>query len=470
MAFNFNALKNLFRRGRVERDLDDEVRGYARMLEEENVARGMKPQDARRAAGIEMGGAEQVKEEVRGARAGAWFESLLQDLRFALRMLRKNPGFTAVAILTLALGIGANTAIFSVVNGVLLRPLPYHDADRLTLVWEKEDPGVKDNVGYATYLDWKAQNKSFQDLAVYSSWQPVLQVGEAEQLNGLRVTSNYFRTLGVHPELGRDFLSEEDNPGANKVVILSHALWQKKFNSDPSIIGKPIDMNATQYIVAGVLPASYQSLDESGPARRHRGNLARAGLRRFAAMGLPHMPPLDRGRPAARWRRYLAGAGGNGYDFSRNREGLSEGVFRVRRNFHAVARILARPGEHAALHFVGSGFICIAGCVRESREFIVGTRDESRTRSCGSHRARRGTRKNCSPTARRKLFARITWSGGRTDSRVLDSARCRRDRQRRFAAARRSATRLAGSGVRIFRGAGYRNFVGARAGVPLVKI
>ncbi len=265
MAFNFNALKNLFRRGRVERDLDDEVRGYARMLEEENVARGMKPQDARRAAGIEMGGAEQVKEEVRGARAGAWFESLLQDLRFALRMLRKNPGFTAVAILTLALGIGANTAIFSVVNGVLLRPLPYHDADRLTLVWEKDDPGVKDNVGYATYLDWKAQNKSFKDLAVYSSWQPVLQVGEAEQLNGLRVTSNYFRTLGVHPELGRDFLPEEDNPGTNKVVILSHALWQKKFNSDPNIIGKPIDMNATQYIVAGVLPASYQSLMNQDP-------------------------------------------------------------------------------------------------------------------------------------------------------------------------------------------------------------
>lgn len=192
-------------------------------------------------------------------------ESLLQDLRYGLRMLRKSLGFTLAAILTLALGIGANAAIFSIVNAVLLRPLPYRDPGRLTIVWEKDDHGTPDNVGYATYLDWKRQNRSFEQLALYSSWQPILQAGDPEQLNGLRVTSNYFRTLGIVPELGRDFTPEEDHPGAEKVVILSHALWAKKFKSDPSLVGKTIAMNATSYVVAGVLPANYQSLMNQDP-------------------------------------------------------------------------------------------------------------------------------------------------------------------------------------------------------------
>jgi putative ABC transport system permease protein len=192
-------------------------------------------------------------------------ETLFQDIRLGLRMLRKSPGFTAVAILTLALGIGANTAIFSLVDGVLLQPLPYREPSRLTIVWEQDDHSKPDNVGYATYLDWKAQNRSFQDLALYSSWQPILQTGEPEQLNGLRVTNNYFRTLGIHMEIGRDFLPEEDNAASLHVVILSHALWARKFNSDPNIVGKAIAMNATAYVVAGVLPTSYQSLMNQDP-------------------------------------------------------------------------------------------------------------------------------------------------------------------------------------------------------------
>src|SRR5262252_8492042 len=260
-----SGLRTLFRRKRADNELNEELDDFLEKATEEKIKQGMSHKDAQRAVRLEQGNFEVTREVVRSANWESFVENCWQDSRFAVRMLCKSPGFTAVAVLTLALGIGSNTAIFSLVNGVLLRPLPYRDPDRLTIVWEKGRDGSPENVGYATYLDWKTQNKSFEELAIYSSWQPVLQIGEPEQLSGLRVTSNYFRTLGVHPEIGRDFLPEEDAPNTNKVVMLSHSLWQRRFNSDPNIVGKPIDMNATQYIVAGVLPASYQSLMNQDP-------------------------------------------------------------------------------------------------------------------------------------------------------------------------------------------------------------
>jgi len=260
-----SGLRSLFRKKQVDSDLDEELNGFLEMAAEEKMKQGMSRKHALRAVRLERGSLDVTKEEVRSAGWESFVETCWQDLRFAVRMLLKSPGFTAVAVLTLALGIGANTAIFSLVNGVLLRPLPYRNPNRLTMVWEKGRDGSPENVGYATYLDWKSQNKGFEEIAIYSSWQPVLQVGEPEQLSGLRVTSNYFRTLGIHPEIGRDFLPEEDAPNANKVVMLSHSLWQRKFNADPNIVGKPINMNATQYLVAGVLPARYQSLMNQDP-------------------------------------------------------------------------------------------------------------------------------------------------------------------------------------------------------------
>jgi putative ABC transport system permease protein len=257
--------RNLFSRSRADRDLDAELRSHLDLLISEKTRAGLSPEDARRAALLELGGLEQVRLEVRSSRPGFWLDAFFQDLRFGLRMLRKNPGFTVVAVFTLALGIGANTAIFSVVNGVLLRSLPYRDPGRLTIVWEKTDQGKPDNVGYATYLDWKAQNTSFEELAMYRAWAPILQTGEPEQLSGLRVTNNYFRTLGIHLALGRDFRPEEDVPASSHVVILSHALWQRRFNSDPDIIGKAIPMNAASYVVAGVLPPESQSLISMDP-------------------------------------------------------------------------------------------------------------------------------------------------------------------------------------------------------------
>ncbi|HEV2488400.1 MAG TPA: ABC transporter permease [Candidatus Acidoferrales bacterium] len=258
-------LRRVFFRRAMYGDLSAEIREHLEEKIDELVAEGMPRKDAEAKARKEFGNVTLMEE--RGREVWQWprLESFIADVRFGLRMLRKSPGFTAVAVLTLALGIGANATIFSLVNGVLLRQLPYHDPGRLVMVWEKTRDGSPENVGYATYLDWKEQNKSFEQLAIYSDWQPVLQIGDPEVLNGLRVSSNYFRTLGIHPELGRDFLATEDVPTGNKVVMISHSLWVRKFNSDPNIVGKPIRMNALEYIVAGVLPASYQSLMNQDP-------------------------------------------------------------------------------------------------------------------------------------------------------------------------------------------------------------
>jgi putative ABC transport system permease protein len=258
-------LGGLFRGDRRENDLAVELENHLQLHIEDNLSAGMSHEEARRHALIRLGGVEQTKEKYRHRSGLPLFETFLQDLRHAARMLLKNPGFTVVAVLTLAIGIGANTAIFSLVNGILLRPLPYRDPGRLTIVWEKDDRGKQDNVGFATYVDWRAQSKSFEELALYRSWAPVLQADEPEQLSGLRVTNNFFRMLGVHLQFGRDFRPEEDLPAASQVVILGHDLWQRRFNSDPSIIGRAISMNAATYIVAGVLPADFQSLFSMDP-------------------------------------------------------------------------------------------------------------------------------------------------------------------------------------------------------------
>jgi predicted permease len=185
-------------------------------------------------------------------------ETLLQDVRYGWRMLAKSPGFTAIAVLTLALGIGANTAIFSVVNAVLLRPLQFSEPGRLMTVWQKDKDGPYSNVGYATFLDWQSQNHSFEHMAVSSSWLPVLGGQQAERLQGRRVTREFFSVLREHPLYGRDFLPEEDRKGANQVVILSYGLWQRKFGGDPGIVGRQIPVNGLPYTVVGILPANFE--------------------------------------------------------------------------------------------------------------------------------------------------------------------------------------------------------------------
>jgi putative ABC transport system permease protein len=186
---------------------------------------------------------------------------LARDVRYALRLLRRTPGFAAAAVLTLALGIGANTAIFSVVSAVLLRPLPYADPGRLVMVGERAPSGSASSVGFATFVDWRQRNHGFEDLALIRSWSPTLADGGApERIPAVRVSSNYFRLLGVRPALGRDFLPEEDTADRWRVVLLSDGLWRRRFAADPAVVGRTITMNDRAFTIVGVLPASFEPL------------------------------------------------------------------------------------------------------------------------------------------------------------------------------------------------------------------
>ncbi len=257
-----NPLKSIWRRLRalgqsraVKQEVDEELRFHLEQRTMDNVARGMAPGDAARAARKQFGNWQTIREECREARGASFGETLWQDVRFSLRMLRKSPGFTLVVILTLALGIGANTAIFSMVNGVLLRPLPYANSGRLVVLRERNmELGFSHfSVAPGTLLDWQAQNHVFESLAATSTADYNLTgMEQPVRVHGLRVTANLFSLLGIQPELGRSFLPQEDAPGQNEVVILSHGFWQDKFGGDPGIVGKQIRLDGTSRTVIGV--------------------------------------------------------------------------------------------------------------------------------------------------------------------------------------------------------------------------
>lgn len=248
-------------RRRADQELDEEIRTHLEFEIEENVAAGMSREEARYAALRAFGNVALSQEDSRSVWGFRTIEMLWQDLRYGLRMLARNRGFTVVAVIALAVGIGANSAIFSVVNTVLLRPLPYKDPDRLVMVWEEGTPeGFPINsASAANYIDWRDQNQVFTDVAVIGRVTFNLTgTGEPERLDGRRVSANLFPLLGVQPKLGRMFSAEEDGPGANRVVMLSDALWQRRFGGRPDIIGKHLTLSGETYEVAGVMPPQFQ--------------------------------------------------------------------------------------------------------------------------------------------------------------------------------------------------------------------
>ena len=251
----FHRLRGLFAGERADREFAAELESTVELHAADNMRRGMSASEARRQALIRLGNVEVVKENYRDRRGLPWLETFAQDVRYGLRMLRKNPGFTVVAVLTLALGIGANTAIFSVVNAVLLRPLPFHDADRLVGLWQTNTtrPG-REGVSPANFIDWRDEPGGFEEMVALAYWSfDYTGKGEPEAFTGELVTKDFFHLLGVSALHGRTFLAEEYEPGHEKVVMLSHGLWQRRFGGDPSIVGQTISLRDETYTVVGIL-------------------------------------------------------------------------------------------------------------------------------------------------------------------------------------------------------------------------
>ncbi|HEV2493350.1 MAG TPA: ABC transporter permease [Terriglobia bacterium] len=265
-------VKSLFRRTSVERELDDELCFHLKELTEQNAAKGMIREEARYAALRELGGVEQIKEECRDMRRVNYLENFIEDIRYGFRQLRRNPGFTAVAVLTLALGIGANTAIFSVVYAVLLKPLPFRSPGQLVRVFEaNERAGIPaEGCTYAEFQEWRRQNHVFSGMAAVQGHELTLTGhGEPTVVRVGDVTADFFSVLGVPPLTGRTFLPADDDQGAAPVVVMSDALWRSRFGADPNLIGRTIDLDKRSFTVVGVMPGSFWfSFSEEGPSRQ----------------------------------------------------------------------------------------------------------------------------------------------------------------------------------------------------------
>jgi len=259
-------LGGLFGKNRLERDLADEVRSHLELHIEENIRRGMTREEARRQALIQLGGIEPAKEIYRDRHGVPLVETTLRDFHYAVRTLRNNLAFSAVAVITLALGVGANTAIFSVVKAVLLNELPYREPGRLVALGQG-DSGIKrpETIGYATAYDLRRLSHSFESMSLYRDGSgAMVERGESELVQGLRVNYDFFDTLGIRMQLGRSFLPEEDHPDTRYELILAHGLWVRRFGADPKIIGRTIRLSDRPFTVVGVLPAGFRTLEIEG--------------------------------------------------------------------------------------------------------------------------------------------------------------------------------------------------------------
>ncbi len=268
------AVRSLFRRPQVDRELDEEFQYHLERQIEENLHRGLAPEEARRAAMREMGPMAKSKDECRDARRVNWIQDLVQDLRFGLRMLRKSPGFTAVAVLTLALGIGANTAIFSLVDAVLIRMLPVQRPEQLFRLIDVNKEGK--TIDAFSYPTFKLIQEKNQTLSGVIAFHPLGNLdfemnGKGELAHAQAVSGSYFTTLGVKPMFGRTITTADEARGASQVAVISYGYWTRRFNRNPSLVGAEIVLNGAPFAIIGVTPPEFfglepgQSVDVSIP-------------------------------------------------------------------------------------------------------------------------------------------------------------------------------------------------------------
>ena len=256
--------RNLFHKDRVEREFTEEIQTYLDMLSEEKIRQGLTPQEARRNALIELGGVEQVQERVREIRMGQFIETTWRDIRCGVRALVHSPIFTVVTVLSLALGIGANTAMFSVVNGLLLQPLPYPEPEQIVHVWhtppQQSFPGLtRFSVSPANYVDWKAQSSAFEQMAVYTYAGLSLSTSnDPLPLIAAAVSSDFFSVLRSNVTQGRTFTPDEERPGRDQVVVIGYGLWQRAFGANPNIVGQTLTLNSRSFTVVGIMPAGFE--------------------------------------------------------------------------------------------------------------------------------------------------------------------------------------------------------------------
>ena len=263
-----SSLEGLFRRSRVEGEMETELRFHIETYVEDLVRTGVPREEASRRARVEFGGLGQIREECRDARGTRWLEDLLQDFRYAVRVLVQKPGFAAVTLLTLALGTGATTVMFTVVNGVLLKPLPYSDPARLVALQEKTDWSTEQGdlwaFAYPNYLDCKREVRSLDMAAWRYNGGTVSGEHEAEYVDGYQISSELFSLLGVSPSRGRAFLPEEDRVGATPVMIISDGLWQRLFARSPAAIGMHLVFDSKSYTVVGIMPPGFRLNEDAG--------------------------------------------------------------------------------------------------------------------------------------------------------------------------------------------------------------
>jgi putative ABC transport system permease protein len=371
--------RHFFRRQQRENDLDEELHSVLELLTEQKMREGADPEEARRAARIELGGVEQVKERVREARVGAWLDAPLQDVRFGLRILRKNPGFTVVAVLTLALGIGATTAIFSVVYGVLLRPLPFPEPNRVAQLAEIYQGHNGQMSVTATQLQrLRDFDRPFEAISGYTDVDfNVTASNGAEHVRAMPVSSDFLHVLGERPEAGRDFLAAEDTGTGEQVALVTHALAVRHFGSDAAAVEQTLSLSGQPYTVIGVMPAHFAAdlgaLD-GGPAWAVWIPLARVAK---TVGGGENISVLARLKPGATWAEVSAETELAKRDFHKEFPGdAGDSDFMSFMPLAKLAGADVRP--YLLVLFGATGFVLLIACANVSNLLLA--RGSARTR------------------------------------------------------------------------------------------